>query len=713
MQFVLYLIFNLIGLYLIGVWVVNTWRLYLHAADKSQFFTWRRFGFGITLGALVVLPLLSINLFFDSSKFDSLSEEREFYMREGNDYQVFRLTEEMLLKDPLNRDLNFEWLVWHEKRLSNRNAYWTVGYYYLTLTDESDRIQKYYEELAERHPEFARLYLGLLYAFHVQPDEARKYLKAEPEDLKYEHFVRGMVALVDHEYIEAQKWFLQEVAVPEGYHQGAYYRLAESLYRSSEREALRALVYDEKAREYIPSSLNRSVFFHKLDFVNYFKEVIRNDFRRFYLPGFLVALMITLVWGYYIYRLDIYEPERWYHLLLVFTMSCGTIYLVYPISDMLGDMGFSLNGNPINDFFYCVIGIGMVEEFVKLLPILVMIRFTRAINEPYDYILYGALSALAFALIENIGYIEYGKITNIPARAFVAAVGHMMFTSVACYGLLLSKYRYQVNKYLFVGMFFFFASLAHGFYDFWLINSWASQFSIVTMLFFIISVHFWFIMKNNAINISNFYTWKKRLNNRKLQSYLILSLTAILMTSYLFYGMRYGRSEANHYFQKEVYNYGFIIYYLAFSFSRFSMVRGQWNQFSLSRIFVLPSLRVPPDFTGVRLSIQLPLKRSQSVGLKAWDLSLHFPMKGVLREKRSVSGEVHWYLFEADREFPVLGFEGKKVLIKTNRPNNPDNFKTATPILIYLVPGEFLLSQPHIQKRQLKKWAFCHATLVE
>ncbi len=209
MQFILYLIFNLIGLYLIGFWLVNTWRLYHHMADKRQFFTWRRFGFGIVLGLLVVLPLLSINLFFESSKFESLEEERNFYIREGDDYQVFRLTEEMLLSDPLNRDLNFQWLLWHEKRLKNRNAYWTMDYFHLSFRDEGDRIKKHYEEMAAKYPKMSNLYLGILHTFHCQTTKAGSYLKEEPEDRKYEHFARGLLALMKKDYTGAQEWFLQ------------------------------------------------------------------------------------------------------------------------------------------------------------------------------------------------------------------------------------------------------------------------------------------------------------------------------------------------------------------------------------------------------------------------------------------------------------------------------------------------------------------------
>ena len=48
---------------------------------------------------------------------------------------------------------------------------------------------------------------------------------------------------------------------------------------------------------------------------------------------------------------------------------------------------------------------GLSEEIIKIIPVLIILKTTKFINEPIDYIIYSSISALGFAFIENIQYI--------------------------------------------------------------------------------------------------------------------------------------------------------------------------------------------------------------------------------------------------------------------------------------------------------------------
>ena len=67
--------------------------------------------------------------------------------------------------------------------------------------------------------------------------------------------------------------------------------------------------------------------------------------------GFLFSGAISILWIVYLRKLDIYEPEKWRYIIIVFAVSCITIWAVFPISSFINNLGFVLNGEPINDFF--------------------------------------------------------------------------------------------------------------------------------------------------------------------------------------------------------------------------------------------------------------------------------------------------------------------------------------------------------------------------
>ncbi len=306
----------------------------------------------------------------------------------------------------------------------------------------------------------------------------------------------------------------------------------------------------------------------------------------------IVALAISLVWLNYILKLDIFEKEKWKHIISVFVMSFITSFgceILYPLFSFLG---FDLNGNIINDFIYCIFGIGLIEEVVKIIPFLILLKYTKAINEPYDYLLYASISALGFAFAENILYLNNYGIHIAAGRAFYAAVAHMTFCSTAIYGLLLKKYRLSKYPRVLVFLFFFFiAMFIHGFYDFWLINKKVSNFSGITTLFFLITIHLWFTMKNNAINKSPFYKDHITLDNDKLKKYLVISLISIFMFSYLYVAFFFGKTVANSFFWTNGLTYGYVVFYLIISFSNYNIVRGKLSKLNIPFTFIVPSLK--------------------------------------------------------------------------------------------------------------------------
>ncbi len=313
--------------------------------------------------------------------------------------------------------------------------------------------------------------------------------------------------------------------------------------------------------------------------------------------GIAVSAGISILWAVYLRRLDLFDPERWRNVFLVFLAGSITVWLVFPISDFINEQGFELNGGVLNDLMYCIISIGMVEEFVKFLPLLVMARSKNIVREPYDFLLYASVAALGFAFVENALFIIQSNFYSINGRALMATVAHMTFSSVIGYGLMIAQYKRSQSSWLYFVGAFLLSSAMHGFYDFWLINPMAKRLDGLTLLFFLLTTHFWFTMKNKTINASRFFDPYRKLINDKLRYFLIFWLTALLMTSVVIVGLFHGRNTANAYLQGQLLAFGFLIYYLSFSFSRFKIAPRMLNAGQKAFDAVIPTEPVPDQKT--------------------------------------------------------------------------------------------------------------------
>jgi RsiW-degrading membrane proteinase PrsW (M82 family) len=96
------------------------------------------------------------------------------------------------------------------------------------------------------------------------------------------------------------------------------------------------------------------------------------------LTGFVSALLILITWFIYIYRIDIFHKESLRYALITLFLGMGFSLLTFLISDIVNLVyHITYTGNLFNDLFlYSFLGIGVIEEFVKLIPFLIILKFT-------------------------------------------------------------------------------------------------------------------------------------------------------------------------------------------------------------------------------------------------------------------------------------------------------------------------------------------------
>jgi len=355
-----------------------------------------------------------------------------------------------------------------------------------------------------------------------------------------------------------------------------------------------------------------------------------------FLLSILLSGVISRVWVLYIRWIDIYEPERSKYLWITFILSCIIIWAVFPVTNTLNALGFVLNGEPLNDFLYSFIGIGMVEEAVKIIPVLLMLKFSKQINEPIDFIVYASVSALGFAFIENILYLESTQLSSLSARLLYSSVAHMFFSSVIGYSLALTRIKTNRSFVIQLGIGFVLAALAHGFYDFWLINE-EFYLPVLTTFFFIGTLHIWVILKNNLLNHSNFYNPLIKLNLLKIKYRLLTYLILAIYLGYIAYAMVHGADMANQYIVYISMSFTFLLVYLTVSFSSFTIIPGYTAPIKFPKKFFLPKIERFKNHEGRRIEIHTRDKNKNVITLKG-----HFVKRMVL------NSDYNWYWFEED-----------------------------------------------------------------
>ena len=125
------------------------------------------------------------------------------------------------------------------------------------------------------------------------------------------------------------------------------------------------------------------------------------------------VLVPLLFWGAYHYYHDRHRPEPVGNLLLCIVLGVTAsflskyLYVALELIDLRFDAVELAATNLTGLFFYAVFGIGLIEEFAKMLPFLIVVLRFRAFDEPLDGIVYGSFIALGYALVENMHYVDF------------------------------------------------------------------------------------------------------------------------------------------------------------------------------------------------------------------------------------------------------------------------------------------------------------------
>jgi len=344
------------------------------------------------------------------------------------------------------------------------------------------------------------------------------------------------------------------------------------------------------------------------------------------LIGAFFATLILVIWAYYLRKLDFFNQEKISVSVLALLLGMLCTFLVFPISDFItATFSIQFSDNALyNLIVYSWFKIGLVEELVKIIPVIFVLTFTKEVDEPIDLIYYACLSALGFAFIENLLYFRNIGGQIFIGRAMYSAIGHMVDASFCVYGIILSKFKYKRWKWNLVIMYFLLGSLVHGLYDFLLFQGWI----IIFYIAFLIFIQSWAIIINNCINNSKYFSYRILPQYERLKVFMAMSFSILIILSFVADGLIVGRDHAVTTYWASAFRFTLLIAFYVTGISSFDMMKGYWRKVdfsiiddfnrnfsfrSLTRIFTNNTIH-PQNRVGKKLQLHSP---KENIALRA------------------------------------------------------------------------------------------------
>lgn len=189
---------------------------------------------------------------------------------------------------------------------------------------------------------------------------------------------------------------------------------------------------------------------------------------------YAIALYFSAIWGLFFYYFFKTGQVSLKITLYVFFLTQAFVFLIWDILGLpklnpfyqLLDTVFILN------LLGYVFGVGLTEEFVKLLPLLIIYRFAKEPLQPKTLVFYGLMSGIAFGVFEGVQYqmsvninLEYtssffmniARLTSIPFL-------HATWTGIAGYFIGFAK-LYPLYRHALYFLAIAIPSVLHGLYD--------------------------------------------------------------------------------------------------------------------------------------------------------------------------------------------------------------------------------------------------------
>ncbi|WP_309398052.1 PrsW family glutamic-type intramembrane protease [Cerasicoccus maritimus] len=235
-------------------------------------------------------------------------------------------------------------------------------------------------------------------------------------------------------------------------------------------------------------------------YLEYQRAVIERDWPQIVLSTVVLQyddlvwqiVLITLLTGAAWYVFLIHAGSLWpqpknlaicaFAILLGMMSAMSTLLAITVQEDYLG---FTEKYDLIGGLLYCIAGIGLREELLKLLFFMPMLPILLRKKDPLLALVVAGCVGLGFAVEENLSYLHQSDGMSGPARFLTANFLHISATALTGYALyraFLTKWRELDYFASMFGLIVF----AHGLYDAFLMLPNLMEFSIFSMTIYVL-----------------------------------------------------------------------------------------------------------------------------------------------------------------------------------------------------------------------------------
>ena len=491
-----------------------------------------------------------------------------------------------------NIDLHFQYVSGHFKQRGVEHAPPDPDEYIA----EEQSMFTYYTDLSSSENavlhDIGHVMLAGMYLLQPVPDynsASSHLLFVDDPTTKYVNYFAGRIMLTGGGGAAAEEHFFSEIR-NKGYKEGAYDQLALLYELTGNDSALAGIVYSGAA-QYVPDDIRARVYYREHDVISFYRLKFSAIAERINAWGISGAIGIMLLWSFFLFSLQRVSGNKSLPVatavLLGFICAMGSwwLYAFYR-----NGLGFWMTGEIINDLLFSIGGIGFIEELVKLLPFLLILRFSGREHKPIEYIVIASACGLGFAVFENLMYIANYGLDVIHSRALTSSLSHMACSGITAYGFVLWKFRNR-NQWWLIPLFFILATGAHGFYDFWLLNSKVQSLGIVTLFFFLSEILVYFAFINNALNqsvtlpppgeLSAAVSASHNFDAQRITSVLAGAFIVLYGFEYLALSIAYGTRYGNAMMTTAFLSGGYLIFFLSARMAQMRIVPGHWGKINV------------------------------------------------------------------------------------------------------------------------------------
>lgn len=649
----------------------------------------------VALLAMVIIPVITLNVFIPDK--ENLTPEEAISL--GSKYENRNLYLRGLRKKAIASPNDIRAQIEYIQEFSYKQTEAEINCNTLiNLYGDSEEIHK------RMAYEYAMYFCG-------EKEMNIAYLNTLPDTMAYVNFMKSVYYIQNKRPAEAEVSLLQEERVNPGFEQT--YMMLYQMYWLETSDSLQSLMQNRDRSKYLPNQIQNDYHFLNGNWELYFINLLDWRLSGVGLFTFIAAFVISFIWVVFLRTMDMYNREKWRDILIVFVLACFSTFLCLPIYDYARLVAnWTLNGDVWNDFMYCTVVIGGGEELVKVIPWILFGIYAKKLREPFDYILYASVSALGFAFVENLMYLEHYE--NIVVRSIMSTVGHMFDAAIVAYAFIIVRFRMPKDsawKWLVILGGFVVSMLAHGFYDYWLISPAAKGLSAVTIVFFLLSLRVWFYFKNNAMNHSPFFAGNQKFRITLQQDILTISMVTVLMLQFIFMSLEVGALSAMPTFISGAVYVGIFVVFISVELDNFKLERGVWKRFNLRRKFgsgklkrllhyfsnhgytTQDSRRVVTNLSGLKLRLFAP-KTNPYLGDK-------LPVSGECIRMIEVGGSPDWYVFKLNKPV-VFGSYVQDTIIVRNKRSDQSLTEDKVEIYFMFIPYPELLTRSKIAIEELR-----------